>query len=60
MRKLADVIRLYDKILHAPHPAMNHKIALTAWTRIDKLNDFHKLRIVRFMESDLGFDHHPH
>jgi hypothetical protein len=58
-QKLAEVVKPYDNILLAPYPAMSHKIALTAWTRIDKFNEFDEKRIIRFIESYLGIDHHP-
>jgi len=37
---------------------MNARIALTAWTRIDTLNDFDEARIDRFIEAYVGIDHH--
>jgi hypothetical protein len=57
--KLADIARRYDRVLLAPYPGMNEKIALTAWTRIDKFNDFDEKRIVRFIEAYIHVDHHP-
>jgi hypothetical protein len=57
--KLADVARRYDRVLLAPYPGLSEKIALTAWTRIDKFNDFDEKRIVRFIEAYIHVDHHP-
>ena len=57
--KLAEIVRRYDRAVLAPYPAMSHKIALTAWTRIDKLSDFDEKRIVRFIEAYIHIDHHP-
>jgi hypothetical protein len=57
--KLADIARRYDRVLLAPYPGMSEKIALTAWTRIDKMNDFDEKRIVRFIEAYIHVDHHP-
>ncbi len=57
--KLADVARRYDRVLLAPYPGLSEKIALTAWTRIDKMNDFDEKRIVRFIEAYIHVDHHP-
>jgi hypothetical protein len=37
---------------------MDHKIALTAWRRIDTFNEFDEGRIVRFIEAYVGIDHH--
>ncbi len=57
--QLSEVSRKYDHIVLAPYPGMSNKIALTAWTRIDKFDDFEEQRIVRFIESYIHIDHHP-
>lgn len=57
--KLTQVVRVYDRTVLAPYPGMSHKIALTAWSRIDKFNDFDEKRIVRFIEAYIDIDHHP-
>ena len=57
--KLAQIVGRYDHAILAPYPGISHKIALTAWSRIDKSNDFDEARIVRFIESYLNIDHHP-
>jgi hypothetical protein len=49
----------YGHLIAAPYPGMDTRIALTAWTRIDKLDDFDELRIIRFIEAYIGVDHHP-
>ena len=59
VKKLAQIVRRHDQILLAPYPGMSHKIALTAWTRIDKFNDFDEKRIARFIEKYIHIDHHP-
>lgn len=57
--KLAEVVGRYkDHVILAPYPGMKGKIALTAWTRIDILDEFDKARIVRFIEAHKGKDHH--
>jgi hypothetical protein len=38
---------------------MDTRIALTAWGRIDTLEDVDEQRIVRFIETYRGIDHHP-
>lgn len=58
VEKLAQVVRRYDHAVLAPYPGMSHKIALTAWSRIDKLNEFDEKRIVRFIEAYINIDHH--
>lgn len=58
-QKLATIARRYNHVILAPYPGMSPRIALTAWTRIDKLNVFDEKRIVRFIEAYIGIDHHP-
>jgi hypothetical protein len=37
---------------------MGHRIALTAWTRIDTFDESDEGRIVRFIDAYRGIDHH--
>jgi hypothetical protein len=55
----AIVDRYPDHVILAPYPALDRCIALTAWTRIDKLDELDERRIVRFIEAYRGIDHHP-
>jgi hypothetical protein len=48
----------YMHLILAPYPDMDVRLALTAWTRLDKLNDFDEARIDRFIEAYIGIDHH--
>jgi hypothetical protein len=50
--------RYEDQVLLAPYPGMPHRIALTAWTRIDAFDQFDEARIVRFIKAFRGIDHH--
>jgi len=57
--KLRTIVRGYDKhVLLAPYPGMKTRIALTAWTRLDRFEEFDEKRIVRFIEAYRGIDHH--
>jgi hypothetical protein len=57
--RLEGIVRRYPKqVILAPYPAMKSRIALTAWTRIDRLEDFDERRIIRFIEAYRGIDHH--
>ncbi len=57
--KLAAIVRRYDRqVVLAPYPAMKSRIALTAWTRLDTLEDFDEGRVLRFIEAYRGIDHH--
>ncbi|HJU86457.1 MAG TPA: DUF3105 domain-containing protein [Gemmatimonadota bacterium] len=58
--KLAAIVRKYDRfVILAPYPAMKSRIALTAWTRIDTMEEVDAPRITRFIEAYRGLDHHP-
>ncbi len=57
--KLVAIVRRYeDRVVLAPYPGMKSKIALTAWARIDTLDEFDEARIVRFIKAYRGIDHH--
>lgn len=47
----------YTPILH-PETGASHRIALTAWTRIDVFDDFDEERITKFIDAYEGLDHH--
>jgi hypothetical protein len=57
LRQIVD--RYEHQVVLAPYPELDRCIALTAWTRIDKLDDLDERRIVRFIEAYRGIDHHP-
>jgi hypothetical protein len=57
--KLRSVVGRYDKnVILAPYPGMRSRIALTAWTRLERLEDFDEKRITRFIDTYRGIDHH--
>jgi hypothetical protein len=59
-KALEAIVRRYDKfVILAPYPGMKSKIALTAWTRLDTLEQVDEKRIVHFIEAYRGVDHHP-
>jgi hypothetical protein len=59
VEQLRKIVQAYDKhVILAPYPSMKSRIALTAWTRIDTLDDFDERRIRRFINSYRGIDHH--
>ena len=41
-----------------PVTGQNHRIALTAWTRIDTFDEFDVERIRAFIDTYMGIDHH--
>lgn len=59
VEKLAAIVRKYDKfVILAPYPTMKSRIALTAWTRIDTMEELEEARVRRFIEAYRGIDHH--
>src|SRR3989338_3462745 len=59
VEKLAQIVRRYDHAILAPYPGISHRVALTAWSRIDKFNEFDEARVVKFIDSYINIDHHP-
>ena len=57
--QLGEIVNRYeDHVILAPYPDMDARIALTAWGRIDKFDDFDADRIVDFIKSYRAIDHH--
>jgi hypothetical protein len=57
--QLRAIVDRYGKfVILAPYPTMKPRIALTAWTRLDTMEEFDEKRIVRFIEAYRGRDHH--
>lgn len=59
VERLTEVAKKYpDKVFMAPYPKLDSKIAMTAWTRIDKFNEFDSDRMHTFIKAFKGIDHH--
>jgi hypothetical protein len=59
VEQLSSVVERYDEmVILAPYPDMDSRIALTAWGRLDTLEEFDKQRIVKFINAYRGIDHH--
>ena len=59
VEKLRGAVGRYPShVILAPYPGMKTRVALTAWGRIDTLEEFDEKRIVRFIEAYRGIDHH--
>jgi hypothetical protein len=57
--KLRGIVGKHDKhVILAPYPGMKSRIALTAWTRLDRFEEFDEKRIVKFIDTYRGIDHH--
>jgi Protein of unknown function (DUF3105) len=60
VEKLSAIVRKYPtQILLAPYPTMQSRIALTAWTRLETMDNVDEARIERFIRAYRGIDHHP-
>jgi hypothetical protein len=57
-RLRAIVERYPTQVILAPYPGMDRRIALTAWGRIDKFDEFDEQRVLRFIKAYRGIDHH--
>ena len=53
IEKLKAVGESYDwrKIILAPYPPLDKNIALTAWTRLDKFDEFDEARVRAFIDA---------
>ena len=58
VKQLTTIAERYDRISLAPYTGLDRKIALTAWGRIDKFDEFDEARIVTFIKAHIGIDHH--
>lgn len=59
VQQLKTVVGRYDtRVILAPHPGMRTRIALTAWTRIDTLDEFDEERTTRVIDAYREVDHH--
>jgi len=60
VRQLESTVESYlaegRKVVLAPYPSMDKKIALVAWTYLDAFDDLDASRIIQFMDADLGAD----
>lgn len=57
--QLSEIVNRYDEqVILAPYPDMDVAIALTAWGRIDKFDEFDPERVERFIKAYQGIDHH--
>jgi hypothetical protein len=57
--RLTEIVRRFEtQVILAPYPGMRTRIALTAWTRLDAFDDLDEARVVRFIRTYRGIDHH--
>lgn len=57
--QLAEFASKYPKIVVSPYPGMETRIALTAWTYLDKFDEFDAERITDFIEAHINSPDSP-
>ncbi len=56
---LRDIVAKHDRfVILAPYPQMKSRFALTAWTRIETMDQLDEGRVRRFIDAYKGIDHH--
>ncbi|MDF1514279.1 MAG: DUF3105 domain-containing protein [Anaerolineae bacterium] len=57
--QLTKVVESFDHdVILAPYPDMEFRIALTAWNRLETLDEFDEARIMKFIREFKSQDHH--
>jgi hypothetical protein len=56
--QLTKIALRYNRVVMAPYPGLDRRIALTAWGKIDKFDGFDEARITKFIKAHIGIDHH--
>ena len=57
--QLTNLVERYDHdVILAPYPDMESRIALTAWNRLETLDEFDEDRIIKFIKTYRGQDNH--
>lgn len=49
--ELAKLLEYRQRVIVVPRPSLDTKIALTAWGRVDKMDDFDEVRIKEFIKA---------
>ncbi|MBI4639475.1 MAG: DUF3105 domain-containing protein [Candidatus Tectomicrobia bacterium] len=55
--KLGEIAKRYKDVYLAPYPDMDAKIALTAWGKLAKLEEYDEKTIVKFIKTSIGINH---
>ena len=59
VKQLAAIVARHDKVIMAPYPGMDTRIALTAWNFLDGFNDFNEARITAFIDHHVSSPNAP-
>lgn len=61
VEQLKKIAAGFDKfVLVAPYPQMDAKIALTAWGKLETMDTVDAARIAKFVQENIGINHHAH
>ena len=56
--QLAAIVNRYERVILVPGRGLSHRIVLSAWTVLDRMQEFDEDRIVRFIRAHEKVDHH--
>lgn len=57
--QLAEVTLRYQKVVLSPYSGLGTRIALTAWTYLDKFDEFNEDRMVQFIDKHMNSEEAP-
>lgn len=56
--QLAAIVNRYERVILVAGKGLSHRIVLSAWTVLDRMQEFDEARIVRFIKAHEKVDHH--
>ncbi|HEV8661968.1 MAG TPA: DUF3105 domain-containing protein [Candidatus Methylomirabilis sp.] len=56
--QLAAVVNRHKQVVLVPGKGLSHRIVLSAWTVLDRMDEFDEARIERFLNAHENVDHH--
>ncbi len=56
--KLAAIVSRHERAILVPGRGLSHRIVLSAWTVLDRMQEFDEDRILRFIKAHEKVDHH--
>jgi len=56
--RLAAIVSRYERVVLVPGRGLSHRIVLSAWTVLDRMQEFDEDRILRFIKTHEKVDHH--
>ncbi len=53
-----NIAKDYEQIVITPYSGMKAKYGLTAWGRLETMNELNEKKIKKFIKDYIGIDHH--